>query len=68
MARAFIPSPQGGDIVAIVLEEAIGNTAVRIHDDRCQNLTEEEIREILKQVSVCARKAVKLEPAFPSPT
>ena len=35
----------------VTLEQTIGNSVIRIHDDCCRDMSEETVREILKRVS-----------------
>ena len=38
--------------MAVVLEQIIGNTVVRIHDDACRDKTPEEVRSMLQRVAL----------------
>ena len=37
--------------MSVTLEQTIGNSVIRIHDDCCRDTSEETVREILKRVS-----------------
>lgn len=41
--------------MAIVQEQKIGNTLIRIHDDYCRNITPEQIQDILKRIALRAK-------------
>ena len=39
--------------MSVALELTIGNTRIRIHDDRCRDASEQEIQAALKRASAC---------------
>lgn len=41
--------------MAVVMEEKIGSTLVRIHDDYCRNTTPEQVEEILRRIALRAK-------------
>ena len=40
--------------MSVILEQTIGNSVIRIHDDCCRDTSEETVREIFKRVSAYA--------------
>lgn len=41
--------------MAVVQEQKIGNTLIRIHDDYCRDTTPEQVEEILKRIALRAK-------------
>lgn len=49
--------------MAVVMEEKIGSTLVRIHDDYCRNTTPEQVEEILRRIALRAKAEFSAEAA-----
>ncbi|MBR0281659.1 MAG: hypothetical protein IJQ81_08720 [Oscillibacter sp.] len=45
--------------MSVTLEQTIGNSVIRIHDDCCRDTSEETVREILKRVSAYVHAEMK---------
>lgn len=41
--------------MAVVMEQTIQNTRVRIHDDYCRDTTPEQVQEILRRIAIRAK-------------
>ena len=41
--------------MAVVAEQVIGHTTMRIHDDCCKNTSHQEVQAILRRVAQCAQ-------------